>query len=404
MCASTSPPATIVAAALPLIADALRAAGIDAARAFRDTGLALQPSAHAGAAIPLDAFARLLQQAGQQNDDVTRLWRCGAKIAEPALDCLFPTGLRERRLGLLIDRVLEDLAHLQEGTVFRRTVAGDTCILTYRINDPSIWPRSRDAEFTLGFLDAVLRRFAGDALHLFALGFEHERDGPSGLEQATGLAALYGEPANTLAFPAALLDLPVMAGDGRNGAWRDRPPRPCTAPPDPERRILDAIYRRLGQGGVAQADIAGDCGLSVRSLRRQLDASGQSFRSLLERARLAYALWALTETGLPIGEIAHRLGYDGQSAFARAFKRRTGAPPSRYRCGQTKGDGPSARLPGPEPGSRSQKTRVVNGPDPTSCGSPIPDRRLRRLREDAERGAMSGAEQPLPQGQASSRF
>lgn len=321
----------------------MQASGVDAVRAFAESGLGrpghLTQAGGTGAGdLPLAQFTHLLQAGGSQAPDEGRMWRCGQAIAAPALAELFPAGLKARRLDGLLDGLLADLQSLQHGTAFQRSVAGDTCILTYRIIDPAIWPRSRDAEFTLAFLDAVVRRFAGsprNASFPVALSFEHERDTGTSLADLAGSAPLYGQPSNTLAFPARLLDAPVHSSRAQPTA-RHVSFRPSSALSPAAReasgtQIVEAIYRRLGQGPLNQGAIAEDCGLSERSLRRQLDRQGQSFRALVDDARTAYALWALRETHLPVGEIAWRLGYDDQGAFARAFRRTAGMPPSRFR-------------------------------------------------------------------------
>lgn len=335
----TIPEATIGAAALPLIADAMQQAGVDAARAFADSGLAVRPAAPpaVGEELPLAQFTRLLQAGGAQAPDQGRMWRCGEAIAAPALAGLFPACLGATHLGDLLDRLLADLEALQHGTAFRREVAGDTCILSYRIIDPAIWPRSRDAEFTLAFLDAVVRRYAsanpGDDTLAVALSFEHERDTPADIARVAGLAPLFGEPCNMLAFPARLLDARVAGTPVPAGTGPAPPPVTRGAAPVPVADIVEAVYRRLGQGDLNQGAIAADCGLSQRSLRRRLDRAGVTFRQLTEDARTQYALWALRETHLPVSEIAHRLGYDSQGAFARAFRKSTGTPPSGLRRG-----------------------------------------------------------------------
>lgn len=336
----TIPEATIGAAALPLIADAMQRAGVDATRAFADSGLGTPSCAPltGGDALPLAQFTRLLQAGGAQAPDQGRMWRCGEAIAAPALAGLFPACLGAPSLGGLLDRLLADLEALQHGAVFRRDVTGDTCILSYRIIDPAIWPRSRDAEFTLAFLDAVVRRFAGtpcgpaggDAVAV-ALAFEHERDSHADFGRVAGVAPLFGEPCNMLAFPARLLDATVDCVQPDDVAPRAPAPGRTSAPL-PVLEIVEAVYRRLGLGDLDQRTIAADCGLSERSLRRQLDAAGVTFRQLTEEARTQYALWALRETRLPVSEIAHRLGYDSQGAFARAFRRTTGRPPSTLRA------------------------------------------------------------------------
>lgn len=321
--------ATISAAALPLISDVMAGAGLDAPRAFAETGLSitLAPS-HA---IPLDRFTTLLENAGRQAGTQACLWSCGRRIAAPALATLFPSGLVETRLGGLLSRLLADLQALQEGTTFELQVEGDTCTLAYRIHDPRIWPRSRDAEFTLGFLHAVIERFAG-TVPTVELALEHEQDGcRAALARQAGCVPLYGQRLNMLAFPARLLDLAIAANDfpvpghPPDHLQRER------SDGDPRQRVGEAIRRRVGQGPFSQGDIAADLGVSGRSLRRLLDADGPSFRAMTDDARLDYALWALQRTRLPVGEIAWRLGYTDQGAFARAFRKATGAPPSSLR-------------------------------------------------------------------------
>jgi transcriptional regulator GlxA family with amidase domain len=51
-----------------------------------------------------------------------------------------------------------------------------------------------------------------------------------------------------------------------------------------------------------------------------------------ERCRLGRADALLRQTSLPIGEVAHRAGYDSQAAFTKAFRRRFGATPRASRA------------------------------------------------------------------------
>jgi AraC-like DNA-binding protein len=341
----TSPPIlrlptpTIGASALPLIAGTLETVGLDAAGAFAAAGLSVLAGPElAAAAIPLAAFTALLQRAGAQAPGSPQIWRCGRGIVEPALRQLFPESLGTRRLGELFDQVLADLQQLQAGTHFARRTEADTCLVTYRIIDPTIWPRSRDAEFTLAFLHGVLARIAGEAAAAEAtLAFEHERDSGAEIAMVCGCQPLYGHPTNFLAFPARLLDMPVDADFRPSFRHHRAPDAPsetarASALGQPfERVVAEAIYMRLGQGALTQPAIAAECGVSERSLRRRLAERGVSFREAAEEARTAYALWALRETSLPVAEIAYRLGYDDQGAFARAFRRATGTSPSELR-------------------------------------------------------------------------
>lgn len=356
---------TISAEALPLIADAFGASRIDASGAFDACGLGPPAAATPRPdAIPLRQFARLMQCAGDASDAEPRLWLSGRAIAAPSLGHLFPEAGAERRLGALLARLVAELDAMQHGSDFQLSVDGDLCTLTYRIVDPRIWPRSRDAEFTLGFFDGIIRHAAGAGDFIEAVAFEHRRDARSDITRLTRVPAIFEEPVNLIAFPAGLLDLPVggsvPAADTpartvemqtRNTAAPDRPADPppaerrvfraAAAPGDPPAEaqrtgapspdIATALYRRLGRGPVSQQQIARDCGLSDRSLRRHLRGKGLSFRALAEAARIDYAEWALTATDLPLAEIAFRAGYADQSAFSRAFRRNTGVAPRERR-------------------------------------------------------------------------
>lgn len=58
---------------------------------------------------------------------------------------------------------------------------------------------------------------------------------------------------------------------------------------------------------------------------------GMSFISYLIKLRIEAASLMLKETGLPISEIAYRVGYEDIANFNRSFKKITGDTPGRYR-------------------------------------------------------------------------
>ena len=87
---------------------------------------------------------------------------------------------------------------------------------------------------------------------------------------------------------------------------------------DPQR------YRRLD-------DVAEVLCLSGRTLRRRLQASETHFQTLRDRALHEKALEYLQRTGMPMAEVAERLGYSETASFRQAFRRWTGDSPSAYR-------------------------------------------------------------------------
>jgi transcriptional regulator GlxA family with amidase domain len=75
---------------------------------------------------------------------------------------------------------------------------------------------------------------------------------------------------------------------------------------------------------------------SIASSRRQLqrvfrEVSGTSFRELLATARMSAARELLATSGLPIQEIAPRVGYQQPAQFSKSFRRAHGMSPNAYR-------------------------------------------------------------------------
>jgi AraC-like DNA-binding protein len=201
--------------------------------------------------------------------------------------------------------------------------------------EPAIWPRARDAELTLGFLDGIVRRFALPDFQPLCVSFEHAKDahGPA----ITG-AALFRQPTNSYSLPRALLSGPLQLEAARElGELRERLAE-RERESDLGQRLRRAVFALIGSDQpVDQACVAARCGLSTRSLRRHLAAQGRSFRAELRRLRLEYALHAIRHTELPIAEIARRLGYSEQSALTRAVRRELGVAPSRVRMHALRG-------------------------------------------------------------------
>lgn len=85
----------------------------------------------------------------------------------------------------------------------------------------------------------------------------------------------------------------------------------------------------------AEACFSGACraaSLSERSLRRRFRAeAGMSWETYRRRVRLLAAIPLLSETDRPVGAIAAEVGFESQSAFAKALRGLTGKPPLAFR-------------------------------------------------------------------------
>jgi len=111
---------------------------------------------------------------------------------------------------------------------------------------------------------------------------------------------------------------------------------PGLAPVDEARRIASLLVQRIDEGAVDEGtsveDIAAQFGLSSRQLRRIVQQElGVSPIELLQTRRLLLAKQLLTDTSLPVTDIAFASGFSSLRRFNDAFLQRYRLPPSRLR-------------------------------------------------------------------------
>ena len=86
-------------------------------------------------------------------------------------------------------------------------------------------------------------------------------------------------------------------------------------------------------------DVAHEIATSRRQLQRVLAEVGNTtFGQLLARARMAAAERLLLQNGMPVREVARRVGYRQPAQFAKSFRLRYGATPRDYRRARTDGN------------------------------------------------------------------
>ncbi len=137
----------------------------------------------------------------------------------------------------------------------------------------------------------------------------------------------FGAARNVATLDAAFLDLPLPQADELTAAAT-------------EAQCRELVERRRARTGVAGQvrdalldapmpgleAVARDRHVSVRTLRRQLTAEGASYRGLVEEVREALAE-ELLRAGLPVEQVARRLGYAETASFTHAFSRWKGSSP-----------------------------------------------------------------------------
>ncbi|HEU4631230.1 MAG TPA: AlkA N-terminal domain-containing protein [Gemmatimonadaceae bacterium] len=111
---------------------------------------------------------------------------------------------------------------------------------------------------------------------------------------------------------------------------------PGHAPVDDARRVASLLVQRLDEGllddGAGLERVAARFGWSSRQIRRMVQRElGVSPMELVLTRRLLLAKQLLTETTLPITEVAFASGFASLRRFNDAFRGRYGMPPTRFR-------------------------------------------------------------------------
>lgn len=154
------------------------------------------------------------------------------------------------------------------------------------------------------------------------------------LAAALGGQVAFGQARNELHYPAAWLDCKPQLANPITAAHLSstcaRLMQELTLQAGVSRRVADELTRVPGRFPEIEA-VAEALGMGARTLRRRLEAEGTSFSEMLVNVRRALAVDYLGTTTLTVEDVADALGFSDAASFSHAFKRWTGATPSRFR-------------------------------------------------------------------------
>jgi AraC-like DNA-binding protein len=191
-------------------------------------------------------------------------------------------------------------------------------------------------EYALAYALEHCRRESGHAIAPLRVWFLHARPPDlAPLHRFFGTRDLaFGADDSGFALASSVLDLPMQARDERllvtaeelaDAALRAQPRAGELA------SLVATRIRALLPGDASIEAVSRAMHMSARTLQRRLDDEGTRFSELYDAAREEIARAAVLDLGLPLAEIAHRLGFADLATFSRAFKRWTGKPPGVWR-------------------------------------------------------------------------
>jgi AraC-like DNA-binding protein len=238
-------------------------------------------------------------------------------------------------LAAMIRRAERTVGYHQPGASLTLESRGEFVVLRYRASFQGGRGRTHHTDHVLSPLTQCIRRYAGQ--HWAPTWIELDYPRPRHwrrLEEALGVPAVFDCPGTGLVFSPALLELKSISAP---------PPRAAVTIADlrrvisrrPPRTMSNAIRQLLifdSEGGCYDMEsITRLLQRSNRSIQRDLQLEGVSFRQILAEARRAEAERLVGGTENSLEEIAWHLGYSEHAHFTRAFRNSVGISPSAYR-------------------------------------------------------------------------
>ena len=312
----------------------LEAGGGDASRHLGEAGIAREALAAEEALIPLHQAAHFIERTARREGIGNLGLEVGARTPAAALGLFGMVLQQSLNLKDLLDKVIQWVPMLNSGAEVWLEPAGSPASLRLCIRHHVGTGRSMVNDYGLMLLIDAVRMAAGPDWRPDKVSLDlTERRDLSGFEALSGATFESNPDFAAIVIPRDLLGAPVS----RSGK---RPPMETVAeeklragapPMDLVGSVASAILVSM-ETRIPTVDEAAELvGTSVRSLQRGLGKQGTVYRELVERVRYDTARDLLGDPGIPVSEIAVRLGYSDLPNFSHAFLRWSGMPPSQFR-------------------------------------------------------------------------
>ena len=145
----------------------------------------------------------------------------------------------------------------------------------------------------------------------------------------------FAQPASAVLLDASLLDAKIAFADPVTARIAERSYVMTTPAPPPPGGLLAQVRRLLDAGRgrpLRLGELARELQTSSRTLNRELQGMGTTYRQLLDDSRRERALEWVRGSDMTSVQIASELGFSDVRGFRRAFKRWTGDLPTRMRA------------------------------------------------------------------------
>ncbi|MBT3622837.1 MAG: AraC family transcriptional regulator [Gammaproteobacteria bacterium] len=318
-----------------VIAQTLQAEGIDPAPLFSKAGIDVTGLSDPRVRMPADSFKKLLELIEETSSDPA-IGLTIARFIHPTT--FYSLGIAmycSDTLGQYLDRFIKYYRVVTTNNRLEGKVDADGIYHLRAISSTNqTFPGSRE-DGIASFVTTILRLALHHELPLISVKLA--RPTPTGVEglyeKFFRCSIEFNAEHTELAFQADMLEEELTSANPELAEmyeqltieYLDKIDRL-----DFPSRVTNELIRLLPTGVSAKEKVAEALNISTRTLYNKLEASGTTYRQVLDTTRQQLAEQYIHQ-GIPIYEIAYLIGFSDTANFSRAFKKWAGVSPMGYR-------------------------------------------------------------------------
>lgn len=283
-------------------------------------------------------------------DQTVKLWgACISETADPFFGLHFGEQVRpstfhivgytlmnSANLSEAVDKLNQYQRLISDGGVFQRIPVAKGVWLIYH-------PRPGSLPFYYHQIDAVLASVLAfsrwvTGKEIIPLEVSFKRDSVKGSEEYMRVFSVtpnFNADYDGILISHEALALPLLEADEELCEIHERHARQRLTELEDPKGLPDQVSlilrRYMSDPNAGRAFVAQKMGFSEKKLQRKLSEEGVTFQGIYNELRRQLALDYVSDTSIPLIEVAIMLGFSDSSAFYRAFKRWTGSTPGDYR-------------------------------------------------------------------------
>jgi AraC-like DNA-binding protein len=332
----TLPPGYIHLGVAKEIAPTLRDCAIDPDPVIREAGLDPRLFDDGTNVIPHAALGRLLTLCVARTNCSHFGLLVGQRATILSLGMVGRLMQHSETVGDALRALVSNLSIQNRGAVPSLTISGDLALFTFSVYQPDAESADQISDGAIAVSVNALRTLRGadwDPAEVLL-----PRTAPVDAEpyrRHFRVPVRFDQESAAIVFPAQDLKRPVAGADPVLRALLEERIRQLKGTQGSEfsddiRRLLRT---RLTGNHCSAEDIAHLLAMHRRTLSRRLKDGGMGYRAITNEIRFEIARQLLTDTQVPLAQIAAALGYSEASAFTRAFRRWSGRTPTAWRDG-----------------------------------------------------------------------